>query len=126
MPIHSDVDHAGQLVRFRIVGEWSTDEMLSAVTSALDILQPGRCYDVLSDHSEIGEPATPEQVRALIRLLAERGSAFLGRRAVMVTASPASYGMMRMLGAHCDGIGLDVHVVWSLEDGMRLLGREVS
>ena len=123
MPIRVNIDRAQRLIRFTVVGELVTSEMLSAVTSALRETEGESAYDILSDHQQIATPATPEQIRELVRLLAKQGEPHNGRRAAVVVSQAASFGMMRMLGARASGIGIDVGVFWTVEDALRFLDR---
>lgn len=117
------VDSDARLIRFRIVGAWTTAEMIAAIQGTLDRIAGQDGYDLVSDHRQIGTPATPEQIRALVRLLAAEGSALRGRRAAVVVSTDASYGMMRMLGAHMDAHGLEISAVRSPEEAMAFVNR---
>lgn len=124
MPITFGVDHTRRLVSFRVVGPWRTEEMLMVVSQAIAQLDPGIRYDILSDHRDAAEPATAEQVRALVELLREHGRLFDGQRGAVVVGSAASYGMMRMLAAHSEQLGLSVQGFWSLDEALEFLSSD--
>ena len=123
MPITAWVDEADKLARFEIIGEWTTEEMLRAVSRTLDALGGREGFDLLSDHRLIGKPATPEQIRALVGHLSRTGSALAGRRAAVVVGNAASYGMMRMLGVHAESIGIEVGIFATIPEAMEWLRR---
>ena len=124
MPIRAWVDAQDKLARFEIEGAWTTAEMIEAVNLVLDAIGARKGFDLLSDHRKIGEPATPEQVRTLVGHLTREGSALVGRRAAVVVATEASYGMMRMLGAHAERIGIEVGVFSSMTEARAWLRRD--
>ena len=123
MPINAWVDEDDKLARFEIVGEWTTEEMIESVSGILAAIGARTGFDLLSDHRLIAEPATPEQIRALVGHLTRRGSALAGRRAAVVVGSEASYGMMRMLGAYTERIGIEVGIFTTLPDALTWLQR---
>lgn len=124
MPIRAWVDEDDKLARFEIVGEWTTGEMIDAVSRTLDEIGERTGFDLLSDNRLTAEPATPEQIRALVSHLTRQGSALIGRRAAVVVGNETSYGMMRMLGVYTERIGIEVGIYSSVADAMRWLGRD--
>ena len=121
VPLTVEIDHAQHLLRFRLEGEWQTEVAFPQIATAFAQLKPGERYDILSDHRGVSQPATPEHVKGIFELLRKNGQMFAGQRAAIVVSSVASYGMMRMLSAHSDQIGLDVQVFWSPEEALTFL-----
>lgn len=109
MPIESHVDHEARLLSFRVTGTLDTDEMLAAVVGCFAQRKPGVMYDVLSDHRDVVEPATPDQIRTLVAELMRLGG-LNGMRAAMIVGTDASYGMMRMMSAHTEALGMHVGI----------------
>lgn len=100
-----------------------TDEMEDCVEGALLAIKGETGWDLLSDNREIGTPATPAQIKKLLWLLSRDGTALRGRKAATVVSQAASFGMMRLLGAHASGLDIEVGVFWKMEDAMEFLGR---
>lgn len=120
LPISFQLDEVEKILHFRVVGEWSTDEMLESVSAGLDAIRGTTGYAVLSDHTGIGSPATPEQISRLVDVLA--GTKELsGCRAAVVVAKPASYGMMRIFSARTEPLGIDLRVFWDRDEALRFL-----
>ncbi len=68
---------------------------------------------ILSDHTQIAAPITPPDLAALLVFLTLRADQLQHRRWAIVTASLASYGMMRALSVGAQRIPLDVDVFHS-------------
>lgn len=109
MPIETTVDHDGRLVTFTVTGTMDTKEMVEAVASAFAQRKPGVVYNVLSDTRAVEKPATPDQIKALVAELMRLG-AVDGMRAAMLVATDASYGMMRMMSAYTEPLGIHVGI----------------
>lgn len=122
MPIESHVDHEARLVSFRVTGKLDTDEMLAVVNACFAQREPGAVYDVLSDHRAVVEPATPDQIRALVAELMRLGGVD-GMRAAMIVGTDASYGMMRMMAAHTEALGIEVGIFREPAEARKFLGR---
>lgn len=121
MPITVTFDAQRRLIRFTLVGTLETAEMLNAVKSVLAETDGTDGHDVLSDHRELLTPATPEQVRALLDFLARNGNAVRGGRCAVVVNSEASYGMIRMMAARAETLGIEVRPFWKIEDAESFL-----
>ena len=89
-------------MRITLSGVMSIGDMAESVRAILADLEPGRSYDVLSDHRALAEPATRDQMLQLTDLLATAGHPFHGRRWAVIVGGPASYGMIRMLSVHLE------------------------
>ena len=121
MPIRVQVDEGSQLLRFEIAGDWTTDEMERSTLAGVRAIAGRDGYDALCDLTRTGRVSTPAEIRRLVQILTEEGSALRGRRAAMVVGNPTSYGMMRMLSAHTEPIGIEVKIFTDLEEAMRFL-----
>lgn len=122
LPIESSVDHDARLVTFRVSGKLDTKEMLSAVNACFAQRKSGVVYDVLSDHRGIEEPATPDQIKTLIAELMKIGETE-GMRAAILVGTDASYGMMRMMSAHAEALGIHVGIFREPGEAMKFLSR---
>lgn len=67
-------------------------------------------YHVLSDHREIGEPATRDQVETLVEHIADLRQYFACARWAVIVSKPASFGMMRMLSVMAERVPMEVRV----------------
>jgi hypothetical protein len=123
VPIKTEVDHSDRLVRWELSGDLDTDEMLAAVDEAFRLIGGKPGYDFLCDNRALKKPATPEQIKILIGRFAKEGKLVNGSRCAVVVGQAASYGMMRLMAAHADPIGIDVAAFWTIEEAMAFLGR---
>jgi len=124
VPITTEVDHKERLIRFKVSGKLVTDEMLAAIDEAFRLVGDEKGYDILSDHRELETPADPSQIEAVIGRMSDREQQFAGSRAAVIVAQKASYGMMRMLAARVDPLGIKVGVFWNLEDALHFLDKK--
>ena len=111
MPITATLDTIGHILRIEIVGTVTTEEITLAVDRSLETLEEDASCSILSDHRRITTPATVEQVEAFVEHLRRHAPAAHGRRWAIVTASPASFGMMRMLSVLVERIPMTVQVL---------------
>jgi hypothetical protein len=118
VPITYTLDREARLVRAAVRGDFTADDMLACVSAAaLDAGEAG--YNVVSDHREIGEPATRSQVVTLVEHLATLRRYFAGARWAVIVSKPASFGMMRMLGTMAERVPMEVHVFKDAEQAER-------
>lgn len=96
--------------------------MLAAVNSCFGQRKPGVVYDVLSDQRDVVEPATPDQIRSLVGELFRLGGVD-GMRAAMIVGTDASYGMMRMMSAHTEALGIKVGIFREPAEARKFLER---
>ncbi|MDF1505857.1 STAS/SEC14 domain-containing protein [Roseisolibacter sp. H3M3-2] len=108
MPITFRVDRAARLIRAEVEGAFSAEDMIRCVADAAEAVgrEPG--WHILSDHRRIGTPSTRPQVEQLVARLEALRDTFAGSRWAVVVGSPASYGMMRMLGMLAEGVPMTV------------------
>ena len=109
MPATHVVDQDAGVVRLTLWGVLTLAEMVSTVQGVLADLEPGRRYDVLSDHRQLQEPATRDQMLQLTDFLVSRGTPFHGRRWAVIVGSAASYGTIRMIAVH-----LEAAPIWTM------------
>ena len=97
MPIKQWVESDRRRIRAVVYGNFTISEILGAIDSAVQDpgFEPG--FDVLSDHTEIGEPLTISQAQEMVSHLKKLAKQMAGSRWAVVTREPASYGMRRML-----------------------------
>lgn len=110
------MDASRRLVLLDISGTLTLDEILDAIRRSVadPAYQPG--FGVLSDHTAVEEPLTPSQAREMAARLEEVAGSVGGSRWAVVTAMPASYGMIRMVSALVEPAGIDVRVFTSHEE----------
>ena len=120
MPIETKLDHERRLVTFTVTGMLDTQEMLDAVDQTFGQRKSGVVYNVLSDTRAVTEPATPDQIKSLVGQLM-RHAMVDGMRAAMVVGTDASYGMMRMMSAYTEPLGIHVGIVRDTEAAAEFL-----
>lgn len=92
--------------------------MLACVSSAArEAAAPG--FNIVSDHREIGEPATRAQLEELVSHIATLREYFVGSRWAVIVGTAASYGMMRMLAVLAERVPLSVQVFTDPADAER-------
>ena len=119
--IRTQVDHDASIIRFELEGTFETDEMLEALDRAFAERQAGRVYDVISDNRALTRAATPDQIQALVARLEREGKAAKGMRCAVVVTRDVSYGMMRVLAAHAEPLGIEVKVFRSLDEAIAFI-----
>lgn len=118
MPISYHVDHTSRLVRSTVAGDCTVEEMVQTIrAAAAEAGRPG--YHIVSDHREIGEPATRPQLEAVVGTLQVLQMVFAYARWAVVVSKPASYGMMRVLMVLGERVPITVRIFWDLEDAER-------
>lgn len=121
MPIRAEIDERDALLKFEIVGDWTTEEMEQVTLEGVRGIAGRAGYDALCDLTRTGRASTPAEIRRLVQILMEEGSALRGRRAAMIVGNPTSYGMMRMLSALTEPIGIEVKIFSNVAEAMRFL-----
>ena len=115
MPIEYTIDLSRRLIRATIVGNFTTEEALACVGGAVaEVGEKG--FNILSDHREIGTPATREQLEAMIGKLSALRSTVAGANWAVVVGKPSSYGMMRMLRVLAQRVPIRVEIFESMEE----------
>ena len=110
MPIAFRVDEADRIVYADITGALEAADMVAGVVDVAALLADRPGFAVVTDQRGVLQPATRAQIDAVVDALTRRAAVFAGRRWAIVTASPASYGMMRALGVYAERIPIAVAV----------------
>ena len=116
MPIEYWIEKDRRRVRAVVTGDFTTDEMLRAVQGSTQDseFEPG--FDVLSDHTQVGEPLTTQQAKQLSSYLQDLQSVMAHARWAVVTSKPASVGMMRMLGVLLEQVPMELRVFTAMDE----------
>lgn len=110
MPIDCWIEQDRHRVRAEVRGDFSTEDILRAISDAVSHPEFERGFNILSDHRQIGQPITTAQMQEMTAHLRRLAAEFAGSRWAVVTTKPASYGMMRMLSVMLEDMPLHVHV----------------
>lgn len=116
MPIKVWVEEDRNLVRIEIVGNSTTEDIISSIDSVVNDTgaKPGCC--ILSDHTRVGEPLTTPQARKMAAHMEKLQEIMSGCRWAVVSKKPASIGMMRMLSVLVERIPMTVEIFSSIEE----------
>ena len=108
MGIRHWIEKDRRRVRAELTGNSSLEEMLGTITGAVEDpdFEPG--FDVLSDHSGVGQPLTTPQAHELSRVLERLSRHWAGTRWAVVTTKPASIGMIRMLAVLSERVPMTI------------------
>ncbi len=110
MAIHADVDVEARRVRFTVSGSIEVREVLRSLNDVALQFGDVPVREILSDHRSIDAPITPTQLNAVVGCIEKHAATFGGACFAVVTGSQASYGMMRMMTALLEPIGVRVEV----------------
>jgi hypothetical protein len=122
MPITHHIDKRKGIIFAEVVGDFTLEDILNTIDSAVSdpAFRPG--FKVLSDHRKIGEPATMAQMEGMAACLKGLSNAFGGTKWAMVVSKEASYGMMRMLSVLVEDVPIVLRVFWDMEEALKWLG----
>ena len=121
MPIAASLDPQARIVRLVLTGTLTLSEMTAAIDAIVKEIRDGGGYDLLSDHRGIDTPATVEQLEGLVDHVRRRAKVLHGQRFSVVTATPASFGMMRMLSVLAQRIPMEVNVFQDIAEAEQWL-----
>jgi len=93
VPIEMTVDTSRRLIRARISGDFTMDDIVLAISSAVESPDFEVGFNVLSDHREVQEFLTPAQARGMTAHLASLADVLGQARWAAVVTHPASLGM---------------------------------
>lgn len=109
------MDTARKRIVAKVSGAFTFPEILKAIDGSVHDPAFQRGFDVFSDHTEVEAPITPPDARAMVNHLENLSDFLAGARWAVVTATPASYGMLRMVSVLAERVPMDVQVFESLE-----------
>jgi hypothetical protein len=115
MPIRHWVEADRRRLRAVVSGDITMEEIVGAITASVEDPDFELGFDILSDHTEVGEPISTEQVKQTTAHLQQLSQQLAGARWAIVTSKPSSYGMMRMLSVFAERVPMSVEVFRSLE-----------
>jgi len=116
MPIRVWVEKDRNLVRIEIMGNSTTEDIISSIDSVVNDTGAEPGCRILSDHTRVGEPLTTPQARRMAAHMEKLREIMSGCRWAVVSKKPASIGMMRMLSVLVESIPMTVEVFPSIEE----------
>ena len=121
MPIRCTVQPGIRRVHCVIEGDFSTEEITATILGIVEHpeFRPG--FEILSDHSRIGEPINRAQVGEMVSLLGSHREKIKDARLAVVVAKPASLGMMNMLAVLAGDLFREVQVFRTVEQAEQWL-----
>ncbi len=104
-------------------GDVTTEEILQALKGSTehDDFQPG--FDILSDHTNVGEPLSTQQARLMSAYLVGIRKVMANSRWAVVTRKPASFGMMRMLSVFLEEVPMTLRIFGTMEEAEEWLSQ---
>ena len=123
MPIKYWIEKDHRRVRAVVSGDFTIDDVFRAIQSSTEDadFEPG--FDVLSDHTDVGEPLTTQQARQMSSYIESLSRALAHSRWAVITKKPASFGMMRMLSVFLEQVPMVLRVFGNLEEAERWLSQ---
>ncbi len=116
MPIKYWIERERRRVRSVVTGDFTTEKIFQVLQEATTHEDFEVGFDVLSDHTQIGEPLTTPQAQQMTAYV-ENMKEVMGRsRWAVVTTKPSSYGMMRMLSAMLEPVPIIIRIFDTLEE----------
>jgi hypothetical protein len=100
----------------------SLDEAIDTIERSITHPDYGPRYDILSDHTSVDVPLTPEATKRMLSRLEQLGHLIEGTRWAAIATTPAPYGMLRMLSVHIQPL-LTLQVFSSQEEAERWLAQ---
>ncbi|MBM4168516.1 MAG: hypothetical protein FJ215_05095 [Ignavibacteria bacterium] len=123
MPIDCWVDAHRKRICAVVRGEFSIDDIVHAIDTAIHDPAFERGFDIFSDHTQVTRNISTQQVKFTSAHLARLSDHLVGSRWAVVTGSELSYGMMRMLSAHLDQASVTLRVFRSSKDAEAWLAK---
>jgi hypothetical protein len=126
MPVDFKIDTERRLIVATVFDEISDTDIIEALHSSVSDpgFEPG--FNVLSDHTRITRPITTEQVKLMVGHMESLSDHLAGARWAIVTNSPASYGMMRMLSVFAERVPIELQVFRDADEANRWLASTKS
>lgn len=123
MPIKYWIEKDHRRVRAVVSGDFTIDDVFRAIQSSTEDADFETGFDVLPDHTDVGEPLTPLQARQISSYLKSLSGVMAHSRWAVITRKPASFGMMRMLSVFLEQVPMVLRVFGTLEEAERWLSR---
>jgi hypothetical protein len=126
MPVDFKIDTERRLIVATVFDEISDTDIIETLNSSISDpdFEPG--FNVLSDHTRITRPITTEQVKLMVGHMESLSDHLAGARWAIVTNSPASYGMMRMLSVFAERVPIELQVFRDADEANRWLASTKS
>ena len=121
MPVDFKIDTERRLIVATVFDEISDTDIIEALNASVSDpdFEPG--FNVLSDHTRITRPITTEQVKLMVGHMESLSDHLAGARWAIVTNSPASYGMMRMLSVFAERVPIELQVFRDADEANKWL-----
>lgn len=121
MPIRHWIDKENRLIRAEVSGSFSMDQILATVREAIchPDFEPG--FNILSDHTRVTEFITADQIKDLTQHISLYASQLWNARWAVVTAAPASFGMMSVLSAYLEEVPMSLRAFGNEAEAMAWL-----
>ncbi len=124
MPVEVSLDTFAHTVRLVLSGTLTLKDMTAAIDALVAEVGQEGGYDLLSDHRRLTTPATVAQLEGLIEHVRLKAKPLHGRRFAVVTATPASFGMMRMFSVLAGQIPIEVAVFQDMAEAEQWLAND--
>ena len=123
MPIEYWIEKDRRRIRAVVSGDVKTEEILQTLKGSTEHsdFQPG--FDILSDHTDVGEPLSTQQARLMSAYLMGIRKMMAHSRWAVVTRKPASFGMMRMLAVFLEEVPMTLRVFGTLVEAEEWLSQ---
>jgi hypothetical protein len=126
MPVDFKIDTERRLIVATVFDEISDTDIIEALHSSVNDpdFEPG--FNVLSDHTQVTRAITTEQVKLMVDHMELLSDRLAGARLAVVTNSPASYGMMRMLSVYAERVPMELQIFRDADEANRWLASTKS
>ena len=123
MSIKCWIDKDHRRVQAVVSGDFTIDDIFRAIKGSTEDadFEPG--FDILSDHTDVGEPLTAPQAEQMSSYLKNLSKVMAHSRWAVITNHPASYGMMRMLSVFLEELPMVLEIFGTLEEAERWLSQ---
>jgi hypothetical protein len=126
MPVDFKIDTERRLIVATVFDEISDTDIIETLNSSISDpdFEPG--FNVLSDHTQVTRAITTEQVKLMVDHMESLSDRLAGARWAIVTNSPASYGMMRMLSVYAERVPMELQIFRDADEANRWLASTKS
>ena len=127
MAITFSIDAERGRLHLSVGGDFTTEEMLSAMRAVIESPLLPDAFTAISDHTRVERPVTSSQLVELVTLMEAHAERFARARWAIVSTRPASYGMMRVLAARAQLVlGMRVRIFFDVQRATQWLDAERS